>query len=56
MVPVAVSGNISREATIPSGNIFAEATRGIKVKNCLDRQLTLPFLNAPEVGNCWAEV
>jgi hypothetical protein len=29
MVPVAVSGNISREATTPSGNIFAEATRGV---------------------------
>ena len=28
MVPVAVAGNISREATTPSGNIFNEAMRG----------------------------
>jgi hypothetical protein len=28
MVPVAIAGNISGEATTPSGNIFNEATRG----------------------------
>jgi hypothetical protein len=28
MVPVAVAGNISGEATTPSGNIFNEAMRG----------------------------
>jgi hypothetical protein len=28
MVTVAVLGNTSREATTPSGNIFAEAMRG----------------------------
>jgi hypothetical protein len=30
MVPVAIAGNISGEATTPSGNIFNEATRGFK--------------------------
>jgi hypothetical protein len=29
MVPVAIAGNISGEATTPSGNIFNEATRGV---------------------------
>ena len=29
MVPVAVAGNISGEATTPSGNIFNEAMRGL---------------------------
>ena len=29
MVPVAVAGNISGEATTPSGNIFNEAMRGV---------------------------
>jgi hypothetical protein len=28
MVPVAIAGNISGEATTPSGNIFNEAMRG----------------------------
>jgi hypothetical protein len=30
MVPVAIAGNISGEAMTPSGNIFNEATRGMR--------------------------
>ena len=37
MVPVAVAGNISREATTPSGNIFAEATRGVSLIDRLEQ-------------------
>src|SRR6185437_6052582 len=36
MVAGAVAGNISPDATSPSGNIFAEAMRGVRA-NCLFR-------------------
>lgn len=35
MVPVTIAGNISGEATPPSGNIFNEATRGSNAVGCL---------------------
>jgi hypothetical protein len=34
MVTGAVAGNISAEATTPTGNIFAEAMRGLSMDHC----------------------
>ena len=44
MVAGAIAGNISAEATTPTGNIFAEAMRGNRVGRRVDMQKHSSFV------------
>jgi hypothetical protein len=48
MVAAAIAGNISAEATTPTGNTFAEAMRGKRAGRCLRAAQIDQLAEAPE--------
>ena len=56
MVTGAVAGNISAEATTPTGNIFAEAMRGetSRSRTILSASLRNRAMSRSVIQNCWS--